>query len=251
MPVQSPIEISNRAIEHRDDVDPLEYHGHWEPVGIARATNTGTSAMVTFSKRNQQPFITGGPLGHNRYIFEQIHFHWSETDESGCEHTLEGIKYSMEAHAVHYNSKYKNFNEAKNKSDGLAVVAFFIQACGDKDCPEFQKITEGIRIVRKPNTTTALDSDCLSWIGLQELSKHYYTYKGSLTTAPYFESVTWILYRTPIYVSKGQVAEFRQLQYCPKDENKKIGANFREIQVPHKDPEVFFARNINKPKSKL
>lgn len=47
--------------------------------------------------------------------------------------------------------------------------------------------------------------DCLSWIGLQELSKHYYTYKGSLTTAPYFESVTWIIYRTPIYVSKKQV----------------------------------------------
>lgn len=158
MPVQSPIEISNRAIEHRDDVDPLEYHGHWEPVGIARAQNTGTSAMVTFAKRTKQPFITGGPLGHNLYIFEQIHFHWSETDKSGCEHTLEGMKYSMEAHAVHFNSKYKDFNEAKNKSDGLAVVAFFIQACGDKDCPEFQKITEGIRIVRKPNTTTALDS---------------------------------------------------------------------------------------------
>jgi len=48
--------------------------------------------------------------------------------------------------------------------------------------------------------------DCLSWIGLQELSKHYYTYKGSLTTAPYFESVTWIIYRTPIYVSRGQVS---------------------------------------------
>lgn len=49
-------------------------------------------------------------------------------------------------------------------------------------------------------------TDCLSWIGLQELSKHYYTYKGSLTTAPYFESVTWIIYRTPIYVSRGQVS---------------------------------------------
>lgn len=49
--------------------------------------------------------------------------------------------------------------------------------------------------------------DCLSWIGLQELSKHYYTYKGSLTTAPYFESVTWIIYRTPIYVSRGQVRD--------------------------------------------
>lgn len=47
--------------------------------------------------------------------------------------------------------------------------------------------------------------DCLSWIGLQELSQHYYSYKGSLTTAPYFESVTWIIYRTPIFISREQV----------------------------------------------
>lgn len=229
MPVQSPIEISNRAIEHIDDVDPLEYHGHWEPVGVARVQNTGTSAVVTFSKRKQQPYIIGGGLDTNKYVFEQLHFHWSDSDESGCEHTLEGMKYSMEAHAVHYNAKYKDFAEAKNKPDGLAVVAFFIQACGDKDCPEFKKITEGIRIVQKIHTSASLDSgktlaqcnspltrsnlllifqfaDCLSWIGLQELSKHYYTYKGSLTTAPYFESVTWIIYRTPIYVSRGQVS---------------------------------------------
>lgn len=64
----------------------------------------------------------------------------------------------MEAHAVHYNSKYKDFAEAVNKPDGLAVTGFFIQACGDKACPEFAKTTEGIRNVQLPNTKTALDS---------------------------------------------------------------------------------------------
>lgn len=91
------------------------------------------------------------------YVFEQLHFHWSDCDESGCEHTLEGMKYSMEAHAVHYNSKYKDFTEAKNKPDGLAVVAFFIQACGERTV-EFKKITEGIRIVQKIHTSASLDS---------------------------------------------------------------------------------------------
>lgn len=157
MPVQSPIEISNRVIEHMDDIDPLEYHGHWEPVGIARVHNTGTSAKVTF-RRKEQPYIIGGFLGDEKFVFEQLHFHWADTDDSGCEHTLEGMKYSMEAHAVHYNAKYKNFEEAVSKPDGLAVVAFFIQACGEKDCPEFQKITEGIRIVQKINTSASVDS---------------------------------------------------------------------------------------------
>lgn len=165
MAVQSPIAISTREANYKDDVEPLEYHGHWEAVGTARIENTGTSAMISFARRPQHPYILGGPL-KERYIFEQLHFHWADTDESGCEHTLEGNKYSMEAHAVHYNSKYSSFTEAADKPDGLAVTAFFIQACGDKDCPEFKKTTEGIRNVQVPFTQAALDSgrfaDCCS-----------------------------------------------------------------------------------------
>lgn len=161
MPVQSPIAISTREANYKDDVEPLEYHGHWEAVGTARIENTGTSAMITFARRPQHPYILGGPL-KERYIFEQLHFHWADTDESGCEHTLEGNKYSMEAHAVHYNSKYKSFTDAADKPDGLAVTAFFIQACGDKDCPEFKKTTEGIRNVQVPFTQAALDSGAIS-----------------------------------------------------------------------------------------
>lgn len=158
MPIQSPIDICNRIIEHIDDIEPLEYHGHWEAVGIARVRNTGTSAMVTFGKRPHQPYISGGFLGGEKFIFEQLHFHWADTDETGCEHTLEGMKYSMEAHAVHYNAKYPNFDAAKSEPDGLAVVAFFIQASGTKDCPEFKKVTEGIARVQKIYTEAAIDS---------------------------------------------------------------------------------------------
>lgn len=45
------------------------------------------------------------------------------------------------------------------------------------------------------------------WIAFQELNKHYYTYKGSLTTPPYNECVTWIIYQTPMLVSRQQVSE--------------------------------------------
>lgn len=89
--VQSPIAISTRSSDYKDDIEPLEYHGHWEGIGISFVENTGTSAMVTFANRPEQPYITGGPL-KTKYIFEQLHFHWADTDESGCEHTLEGNK---------------------------------------------------------------------------------------------------------------------------------------------------------------
>lgn len=86
---------------------------------------------------------------------------------------LFAFRHSMEAHAVHYNAKYADFQEASNKPDGLAVCAFFIQACGDKDCPEFKKITEGIRNVRFPKTKCAADSGELANVHLYQLKCFY------------------------------------------------------------------------------
>lgn len=94
---------------------------------------------------------------------------------------LDGNSYSMEAHLVHYNSKYKNFQEAADKPDGLAVTGFFIQAAGEKDCEDFKKISDGIERVQKSNAKTRLASDCLSFLKLQELSKHYYRYENYRT----------------------------------------------------------------------
>lgn len=87
--VQSPIAISSRDSKIHDNVKPLEFHGHWDKDGEAFVENTGTSAKVSFQGRTIQPFITGGPLRPNeRFIFEELHFHWSESDDAGCEHKI-------------------------------------------------------------------------------------------------------------------------------------------------------------------
>ncbi|XP_053675809.1 carbonic anhydrase 2 [Anopheles nili] len=240
--VQSPIALNQRSAVIRDGIQPLEFFGHWDGLGRAHMVNTGSSVMITFSDRPYQPFIVGGVLG-NKYIFEQLHFHWGIGDGSGCEHTLEGSTYSMEAHAVHYNAKYGSFAEAADKPDGLAVLGFFVQAYGDNDCPAFDKIVTGLQYTRRPNAQSEIDADCLAWMGMQELNRLYYSYKGSLTTPPYFESVTWLVYKTPIYVSGRQLDSFRQLQACAEDPNKKIVNNFRPVQVPLREPELIFVRN--------
>lgn len=64
----------------------------------------------------------------------------------------------MEAHAVHYNKKYKDFKEAADKSDGLAVVAFFLKATDDDEHPCFNKMTEAVKKIFKIDTTTSLPS---------------------------------------------------------------------------------------------
>lgn len=76
-PVQSPIALEIREAEYQDDATPLEYVGHWDRIGgAAEMINTGTSAMITLPNRNKKPFIVGGPLKDQKFIFEQIHFHW-------------------------------------------------------------------------------------------------------------------------------------------------------------------------------
>lgn len=157
MAVQSPIEFNTRAIHQSTNLSPLIYHGHFAGEGVASIINTGSSTNITFANRKVQPFLTGGPLGSDKYIFEQLHFHWADEDSCGSEHTIEGGRYSMEGHAVHYNAKYKTFAEAVNKPDGLAVTGFFIQALGEEDCPEFEKIVRGVKRVPTPQAVSSIE----------------------------------------------------------------------------------------------
>lgn len=58
--------------------------------------NTGQSAIVRVEcqQHKQKPFISHGLLPwQNRYIFEQLHFHWANCDEWGSEHMVERQKY--------------------------------------------------------------------------------------------------------------------------------------------------------------
>lgn len=75
-------------------------------------------------KEANQAMVTGGPLGDKVYVFEQLHFHWGETDNEGSETLINGKSYSMEMHAVFYNAEYKTFSEAQNYTDGLTVIAY-------------------------------------------------------------------------------------------------------------------------------
>lgn len=64
----------------------------------------------------------------------------------------------MEAHLVHFNEKYGNLETAINKSDGLAVVAFFMQASGYQDCQEFKQITEKLSEIQQAKSKCNLNS---------------------------------------------------------------------------------------------
>jgi len=241
--VQSPIVLKHDESNEYDHFEPLEYHGHWAKEGEATLSNNGFTATLRFQNR-EPPVLFGGPLHDDQYVFEQLHFHWSDDDHSGCEHIFEGQVYSMEAHAVHYNKKYGSFNQAFDKHDGLAVVAFFLKATDDDEHPCFNKLTEAVKNIVKINSQTSVPSDCLTWIKEGAQCKGYYTYQGSLTTEPYTESVTWIIYPTPIHVSRKQVSEFRNMKSTPCEQHN-IVRNVRPVQTPpaHKKLDIIYARS--------
>lgn len=93
--VQSPIAISLHNTRIDDKVKPITFSGHWTTNCQAIIENTGKSAQLTFlgQTTEQRPYISGGPLKScvvdpERYIFEQMHFHWSEDDYFGSEHRI-------------------------------------------------------------------------------------------------------------------------------------------------------------------
>ncbi|VEN43313.1 unnamed protein product [Callosobruchus maculatus] len=242
--VQSPIELNHDDSISHDHFEPLQFHGHWDTHGIANFTNNGFTATLRFSDKDHMPYLKGGPLHDDEYVFEQLHFHWSEDDHSGCEHIFEGRAYSMEAHVVHYNRKYKDFQDAHDKHDGLSVVAFFLQASGDEDNDDFLKLSTAASDIISINSSVKVSTECMDWIKESAQCKGYYTYQGSLTTEPYTESVTWILYPKPIQVSQEQVASFRKLKCCPCNEHN-IKKNVRPLQTPpeHKKLQIVYARS--------
>ncbi|XP_031637848.1 carbonic anhydrase 1-like [Contarinia nasturtii] len=236
---QSPIDLRMNDVKIAKHLVPLRFFGHWNREGEAYIENTGKSAEIKFEGRDKQPYIlTGGLFDHGgRYIFEQIHFHWGENNEMGSEHKIDGKSYSMEGHLVHYNSKYSNFNEASKEKDGLVVVTFFFDATGNKTNPEFAKISNFLGKITEVHSKFSISSDSLKWMESQDLDENYFTYRGSLTTPPYYESVTWIIYRQPIKVSTDQIEAFRSLKSV---DSSLIENNIRPIQIPRKQPKITF-----------
>lgn len=64
----------------------------------------------------------------------------------------------MEVHLVHFNNKYLNFKNACKKPDGLAVLAFFLQATDEVNNEDFTQISKSVTEVIRKNSSVALSS---------------------------------------------------------------------------------------------
>lgn len=187
---QSPINIISSTATHTTQQFELEFH----PKLAYKADVIDNGHSIKVIPRSQ-PFIT---IDKNNYELLQFHYH------GRSEHSVDGKFYDLVVHAV-YEEK---------KSKALAVVGIFFEE-GNEDkilAKVLQNMNKSIII-----TANLLPSDI----------KHYYHYKGSLTTPPCSENVNWYILQQPMQASKAQIEALRKYyvnNYRPIQElyNRKI-----------------------------
>jgi len=201
---QSPVDIkTGEAVAA--DIPELQYK--YDPANV-KIVNTGSSWRMDFEADGTN--LSGGPLEGN-YKILQMHAHWGKSGgNGGSEHTIDGAQSDAELHIVHYNDKYGDPSQAVDKPDGLAVLGMFLKAGKNHD--ELEKICRNLSNIPTKDKSVVKDEDWIDPTQFLPGGKTFFTYPGSLTTPPLFESVTWIVFKEPVEVSEAQLEAMRALK---------------------------------------
>jgi carbonic anhydrase len=177
--LQAPIDIRN-ADAKTAPLPPIRFS--YAPAR-AVVVNNGHSIQVEIPAGGQLALEDG------EYTLEQFHFH------APSEEKIDGKPYAMVAHLVHRNAQGK-----------LAVVAVLMKqgAANAALKPVFDHMPG------RPGGKHALQAH-LNLTDLLPADRAYYRFKGSLTTPPCSEEVSWQVLKQPVEISKAQLAAFRKL----------------------------------------
>ncbi len=184
---QSPIDLVDGVVDGRHPPVAFDYGPR-----AGTVVNTGRTIQVNVDRGS------GITIGGTLFELLQFHFHHAS------EHTVGRTRYPMEMHLVH-------------RSDGgaLAVVGVLIRegAANEALAPIWA------RLPRQTGSQAVLP-DAVQVAALLPATRTAWRYRGSLTTPPCTEGVSWIVMTEPVTLSGAQIAAMGALY--PR--------NFRPIQ---------------------
>ncbi|XP_061432183.1 carbonic anhydrase 1-like [Lethenteron reissneri] len=221
---QSPIDIQPAEGMFDSGLGPL--HTHYHRSGPMLLYNNGYSFLAEYPDECSANVLGGGPL-QGRYRLKQFHFHWGASDERGSEHRVNGSAFPAELHLVHWHESCGSFNEALVSKKGLAVLGVFVEV-GEMHT-RLQELVEAL-----PSIT---HKGMMHEVGAFDPSEllppclDFWTYPGSLTTPPPYETVTWFILKQSMSISDEQLASFRRLYVSAAGERAvRMVDNFRMPQ---------------------
>ncbi|KAG6929296.1 carbonic anhydrase 14 [Chelydra serpentina] len=153
------------------------------------------------------------------YAAVQLHFHWGSRGQAGgSEHQVNGEAFPAELHIVHYNSEsYANVSEAKQQTDGLAVLGILIEV-GDVANPAYDNILNRLKNIQYAGQKVSIPPFDVHELLPGQLG-HYFRYNGSLTTPPCSQNVLWTVFRQRARISASQLKRLQGGLYATKAEN--------------------------------
>lgn len=166
------------------------------------------------------------------YRAKQMHFHWGGQDSeiSGSEHTIDGMRHAIEIHLVHFNENYGTYEKAVDQPDGLAVIAVLVKVDDYTQNDYYSTFISELENVKYTEQTTTLRNVNIRNM-LPEDIQHYYTYPGSLTTPPCTENVKWFVFQDFATISKAQA---ERIENAVMDHhNQTIRNGYRRTQPLH------------------
>jgi carbonic anhydrase len=172
---QSPINISDPS---PSDLPAIMFSYH--PSALKLIDN-GHTIQVNYAPGS---FIT---VGGKKYELQQFHFH------RPAEEQVSGNAYPLVAHLVH------------RSSDGrLAVVAILLTA------GVANNLVDNLwkHLPAEKNRETTVPGVTVDVSHLLPTTRGYFSYEGSLTTPPCTEGVTWLVFKTPVQVSREEIDLF-------------------------------------------
>lgn len=219
---QSPIDLELGKVQYDATLKPIEVS--YPIFNGATLSNTGHSVLFSPPEAENNSELKGGPLAH-KYKLAQFHLHWGNTDDAGSEHRVDGKMYAAELHLVHWNTElYKDVGTALTSTDGLCVLGIFLEVDNNAgDHAGLKDITDLLKNVTAKGSKIEMTKP-FNPKSLLPGNTDYMTYPGSLTTPPLSESVTWVVFKEPMKVSRSQIEAFRAMTNV---EDKPMGGNFR------------------------
>jgi len=205
---QSPINIiSDSAISDSSQMASIQFN-----TGVTAVENLGHTIQLDFKEGSTT--ITGGKT----YSSRQFHFH------TPSEHMIDGMTFPMEMHIVNV---LKDSN-ARNNPQYLVIALLFKMGHENKFITEFLKAipAEEGKDTLPPGTVNF--EDLFKAIPKDEVGRYYF-YKGSLTTAPYSETVDWIVKK---YVQEASPGQINTIEKMEGDNERHVRALYaRKVQL--------------------